>query len=393
MGSQAATDQLAIQYSQSVLDQARALLKSLQDLVDQAKSHADDARVAAVAAQAVTIQVGTIRTGTNADAAIVGDGPSKLLNLTFPAAGAVPVAGSDPGIIPVSGVPGTMVGSEGQFALDASGGILYGPKTNGIWPAIGFAIKGDPGPPGEVGPIGSLTIGTITTLQPGATAFARIEGNPPNQVINLGIPQGDKGPTGVGATIKGTVLNYAALPSGGNVVSDLYLMQSAGTDPQNIAYAIGDGYVYVGGSPAWLYVGAVRGPVGSKGESGAQGNPTIVNGKTGTSISIDAFDTGAVLASREAIVDTSYTIQVTDAYVGMVSLSAPRTFTLPQASTYRPGQSLIVVDESGSCSSTMSITLQCVGSDTIAGASSVLIATPYQKLTLHSNGNNLWVIS
>ena len=63
---------------------------------------------------------------------------------------------------------------------------------------------GATGPAGEVGPTGpaganaetpTLTIGTVTTGEPGTEAAATITGTAPNFVLNLTIPQGPTGPT------------------------------------------------------------------------------------------------------------------------------------------------------------------------------------------------------
>lgn len=56
--------------------------------------------------------------------------------------------------------------------------------------------QGEAGPQGEVGPAGpanSLTIGSVTS---GEEASATIEGESPNQRLNLVLPQGPEGPQG-----------------------------------------------------------------------------------------------------------------------------------------------------------------------------------------------------
>ena len=61
-------------------------------------------------------------------------------------------------------------------------------------------IEGPTGPTGATGPAGAdaetptLTIGTVTTGDPGTTAEATITGTAPNFVLNLTIPQGPTGP-------------------------------------------------------------------------------------------------------------------------------------------------------------------------------------------------------
>lgn len=58
---------------------------------------------------------------------------------------------------------------------------------------------GADGADGEPGPANTLTIGTVTTGEPGAQAAATITGESPNQVLNLTIPRGQQGPAGSGS--------------------------------------------------------------------------------------------------------------------------------------------------------------------------------------------------
>ena len=59
---------------------------------------------------------------------------------------------------------------------------------------------GPTGPQGDIGPTGpqgetpTLTIGTVTTGDPGTEASATITGTAPNYILNLTIPQGPTGP-------------------------------------------------------------------------------------------------------------------------------------------------------------------------------------------------------
>lgn len=104
------------------------------------------------------------------------------------------------------------------------------------------------------------------------------------------------------------------------------------------------------------------------------------------------------LPKRTAVADAAYTIKITDTYVGVTSLSAGRTLTLPTASVYPAGQALYIADESGSCSTALPLTIVPGGTDTIAGKSSgdaspFQMATPWQKIVLHSNGNNSWTVA
>lgn len=98
-------------------------------------------------------------------------------------------------------------------------------------------------------------------------------------------------------------------------------------------------------------------------------------------------------AGRKAVADANYLATSTDSYVGITSLTAARTVSLPAASSYAPGQTLYVADESGACAANMPITVSAAGADTIAGQPSVSMGSPYQKLAFHSNGTNLWTFA
>ena len=55
-------------------------------------------------------------------------------------------------------------------------------------------VDGATGPTGPVGETPTLTIGTVTTGDPGTEAAATITGTAPNFILNLTIPQGPTGP-------------------------------------------------------------------------------------------------------------------------------------------------------------------------------------------------------
>ena len=58
---------------------------------------------------------------------------------------------------------------------------------------------GPAGADGVDGETPTLTIGTVTTGDPGTEATATITGTAPNFVLNLTIPQGPTGPAVIGA--------------------------------------------------------------------------------------------------------------------------------------------------------------------------------------------------
>ena len=126
-----------------------------------------------------TIAIGEVTTGepgSEADASITGTAPNFVLNLT---------------------IPQGEVGPQGPQGIQGE----VGPQG----PIGETGPQGEQGPVGETGPAGpagedgltpTLTIGTVTTGEPGTEASASITGTAPNFVLNLTIPQGEPGTPG-----------------------------------------------------------------------------------------------------------------------------------------------------------------------------------------------------
>ncbi len=98
------------------------------------------------------------------------------------------------------------------------------------------------------------------------------------------------------------------------------------------------------------------------------------------------------LDQRRAIADTNATAAATDRLIAFTSLTASRTVTLPAASSFNAGQRLVIVDESGSASQSIAISLVPNGSDTIAGSNTtqVVINIPRGRIEIESNGSSGW---
>ena len=90
--------------------------------------------------------------------------------------------------------------SAGFSFLATDEGNLYikNSDTSGDW-SDAIPFQGPAGEDGAPGPANTLTIGTVTTGEPGTQASASITGDSPNQVLNLTIPRGDKGEDGSGS--------------------------------------------------------------------------------------------------------------------------------------------------------------------------------------------------
>lgn len=106
------------------------------------------------------------------------------------------------------------------------------------------------GAPGEPGPANELTIGTVTTGEPGTSAAATITGTPPNQQLSFIIPKGDPGdPAAVDqATVFSVVDNKTS--------ATMTLQGSSNSDVKlQLLYADSDGtsfWMSSDGSVSWL---------------------------------------------------------------------------------------------------------------------------------------------
>ncbi len=122
--------------------------------------------------------------------------------------------------------------------------------------------------------------------------------------------------------------------------------------------------------------------------------PTPAQGDNSTKLATTAYAdrAAAALITRTQVVDAAYAVQPSDRTVAVTALTAGRILTLPAASAYPQGATLTIVDESGACSATSTLTLARAGTDTINGAAGAAIASPYGYLALQSNGSNKWTV-
>ena len=102
--------------------------------------------------------------------------------------------------------------------------------------------------------------------------------------------------------------------------------------------------------------------------------------------------TQAAFAQRTAVNDAAYNAVAADRCIAYTTLTAARVVTLPTAASFPAGVTLVVLDESGSCSAMNTITVQKQGTDTVNGASSAVFAQAYGAISLESNGSNKWTV-
>jgi hypothetical protein len=115
------------------------------------------------------------------------------------ATGATGAAGADGRtVLSGSGGPASELGADGDFFIDTTAWVIYGPKATGAWPG-GASLVGPTGATGATGPVGP-TGATGPTGPTGATGEQGPQG-----------PKGDTGETGPqGPAGPGTDLTYDA---------------------------------------------------------------------------------------------------------------------------------------------------------------------------------------
>ena len=137
--------------------------------------------------------VETLEPDQPATASVTGDGPEYQINLGIPQ--------GKTGETGAQGVQGK-IGPRGYTftpAVDGAGNLSW-TNDGGLPNPEEVNIKGPigaTGPQGNPGATPVITVGTVTTLDPGQDATAEITGETPNLTLNLGIPKGPPGQDGV----------------------------------------------------------------------------------------------------------------------------------------------------------------------------------------------------
>ena len=137
--------------------------------------------------------VETLEPDQPATASVTGEGPAYQINLGIPQ--------GKTGETGAQGVQGE-IGPRGYTftpAVDDAGNLSWA-NDGGLPNPEEINIKGPigaTGPQGNPGATPTITVGTVTTLDPGQDATAEITGETPNLTLNLGIPKGQPGQDGV----------------------------------------------------------------------------------------------------------------------------------------------------------------------------------------------------
>ena len=93
---------------------------------------------------------------------------------------------------------------------------------------------------------------------------------------------------------------------------------------------------------------------------------------------------------RTPVSDAAYSALTTDRMIAYTALSAARVVSLPPASAYPTGTRLLIVDETGNCSTTKTLAISPNGSDVIDGATSAIVNVAYGFIGVESNQSGEW---
>jgi len=93
---------------------------------------------------------------------------------------------------------------------------------------------------------------------------------------------------------------------------------------------------------------------------------------------------------RTPVSDAAYSALTTDRMIAYTALSAARVVSLPPASVYPTGTRLLIVDETGNCSTTKTLTISPNGSDVIDGATSAVVNVAYGFIGVESDQSGVW---
>jgi hypothetical protein len=102
-------------------------------------------------------------------------------------------------ILSGAGAPSNLVGAAGDYWINTTAWLIYGPKAAGVWPA-GVSLIGPVGPTGATGAAGTaatIAVGTVTTGAPGTSVIITNSGTSYAAIFDFVIPRGDTGASGV----------------------------------------------------------------------------------------------------------------------------------------------------------------------------------------------------
>jgi hypothetical protein len=152
--------------------------------------------------------------GTSTTSLAIGTGSKSITTQ----AGLAYVVGSPIRLASNANIANFMEGSVASYSgtsMTVTVAAVGGSGTFADWNLSLSGRQGATGATGNPGPANSLSIGTVTTGDPGSSADATITGTAPSQTLNLTIPKGDPGTDGTDGTdgIDGSILTATSSSS------------------------------------------------------------------------------------------------------------------------------------------------------------------------------------
>lgn len=277
---------------------------------------------------------------------------------------------------------------ETMFRVD---GAPSGVGNTGTW----LLLTGSRGSDGN--PVASLGIGTDDPQQAldvnGYVTIGRTGGayilinDDPDTWIRFGHAGADSMQFQAGG------LNFLEFDENG---LDIARLNPAGVDIDFQVLTLGNDYtIFAEGSTDRVGIGTqtpshtltLAGGFSGSGVLQAVGAVTLTNT---LNVSGSSTFAGGITYPRTAVTAATYTVLVTDYYIGVDSTSNAITLTLPAAATAGPGKTYVVKDEGGQAAAN-NITIDGDGAETVDGTATFDLNSPYAAVTVYTDGSN-WFI-
>jgi hypothetical protein len=252
-----------------------AWLASLVGATGATGADGDDGATGATGADGKTVRNGSgaPSTGLGVDGDFYIDPSTSLIygpkaSGTWPSGvsliGATGAAGSNGfSVLNSAGTPSGGLGVNGDFCIDTTNELVYGPKTAGAW-GSGTSLVGPTGATGDTGATGAaatISVGSVTTGAAGSSVSVTNAGTSGAAVFDFTIPRGDTGAagetgdtgpqgetgdTGPQGPIGETGLTFAQQQFTGNGATTTFQLSATNTnDAEQLIVVLGHGSVQV----------------------------------------------------------------------------------------------------------------------------------------------------